>query len=226
MPPRGTRRPARARAPLRGDGRAAAPPRRRTRRCGARRRARRCAAPATGARARLTRDDLSSRSAAPPARRGLRLRSRRADGVARAARPAPARGLSVLRRLGAVALRRPRGGRGAWLRTGGGRGAADPPDQAARGGLQHGDRGRAAGAARAAAGDHARRRGARRRPAGGGAGRRGDAAREGRGARHARHGRFRRLRAGDRGRRPVRGGVRCRAAISPCGSRRRRSTSG
>ena len=84
------------------------------------------------------------------------------------------------------------------------RGAARAADQAARGRVQLGDRGRAAGAARADDADDARGRRARRGPARGAAGRGGDPQRA-----HRRHGdagdrRQRRLRGGDRGGRPVR----------------------
>ena len=48
---------------------------------------------------------VRARRAAPPARRRVRLRGRWADGAARAARAAAARGLRVLRGLGARALR-------------------------------------------------------------------------------------------------------------------------
>ena len=86
--------------------------------------------------------------------------------------------------------------------------------------MQLGDRRGAAGAARAADADDARRRGARRRPARRRPGGRRDAARQGRRARHAGHGRDRRLRGGDRRDRPVRRGhLGLRAATSRCGSR-------
>ena len=113
------------------------------------------------------------RSARAPDRR-LRLRRRRADRPARAARAA------ARTRTSSTSPTRPASrtatadaDRARALRAADRRGAAGARREAARGGLQLGDGGGAAGAARAHGADDARRRRARRRPARGGPGRRG-----------------------------------------------------
>ena len=155
-------------------------------------------------RARPASTAARTRGASPAPRRRVRLRRRRAHRAARAARPAPPRGLRVLRRRRALPVRRAlaHGARGVLAADR--RGAARPPDQAARRRLQLGDRGGAARAARAADADDARRRRAGRGPARRGAGRRRHAQRAHRRDGDAGHGGQRRLRGGDRRGRPVR----------------------
>ncbi|CAA9310430.1 MAG: Glutamate racemase, partial [uncultured Gemmatimonadaceae bacterium] len=133
--------------------------------------------------------------AALPPRRGLRLGRGRADGPARAARRAAARGLPVPGRHRALPLRRALAGGARGLLARDRRGPRGPRGEAARGRLQLGDRRLAAGPARALRGARHRRRDRGRHARGAGRGGR-DPHGPRRPAGHARDGRERRLRAG------------------------------